>query len=294
MSKLVSIILPVYNGAENVASSINSVIGQSYSNWELVIVNDCSTDNTLNVILDFQKMDKRIKVLNNQTNMKLPKSLNIGFREAKGDYLTWTSDDNMYKSNAIERMVSELEANRDIVMVFSDYTTIDKDNNIINEIKIADQVILGLGNTIGACFLYTREIFDKVGFYDYNLFLAEDYDYWIRINKLGTIKHISEDLYFYKLHDGSLTETRKNDINLQTYKVLEKHFMFLYLNALYEKKQFYFFEHMIGRALPEHKEKTILDLMQINPKYKFFLYRNKIKDGFIWSSLRNLKGKLVK
>lgn len=294
MNKLVSIILPVYNGAENIATSINSIINQSYTNWELIIVNDCSTDQTLEVILEYQQKDKRIKILSNQTNMKLPKSLNIGFTEAKGDYLTWTSDDNMYKSNAIERMVSELETNRDIVMVFSDYTTIDKNNNIINEIKIADQLILGIGNTIGACFLYTREIFDKVGYYDYNLFLAEDYDYWIRINKLGTIKHISEDLYLYKLHDGSLTETRKNDINLQTFKVLEKHFMFLYLNALHEKKQFYFFEHMIGRALPENKEKTIFDLIQINPKYKFFLYCKKIKAGPIWTTLRNLKGKLVK
>lgn len=294
MKKLVSIILPIYNGAENVGNAIKSIQNQSYSNWELIIVNDCSTDNTLEIINEFQKSDLRIKIINNHENFKLPKSLNIGFNEAKGDYLTWTSDDNLYKSNAIYRMVEELESNDDYVMVFSDYSRINNKGEIIESVKLPDLIILGAGNLIGACFMYKREVYKNVGDYDINLFLAEDYDYWIRINKYGKIKHISEDLYYYRLHEGSLTETRKNDINLQTFKVLEKHFMFLYLNALHERKQFCFFEHMIRRVSEENKEKLINHLIDINPRYKFFLYCKKIKAGPIWTTLRNLKGKLVK
>ena len=85
MEKRISIVLPTYNGEKVIKKSIESVLSQTYVNWELIIVNDCSTDNTLSVIESYEQSDSRIRVYNNTTNQKLPRSLNIGFSHATGD-----------------------------------------------------------------------------------------------------------------------------------------------------------------------------------------------------------------
>ena len=115
----VSIVLPTYNGEEYISNAIESIINQTYNDWELIIVNDCSNDNTLDIINKYALADSRISIIINNQNMKLPESLNIGFRNAKGDYLSWTSDDNMYDSKAIEKMVHYLDSNPNDNMVCS-------------------------------------------------------------------------------------------------------------------------------------------------------------------------------
>lgn len=275
--KLVSIILPVYNGEDNIGSAIESVLNQSYKNWELIIVNDCSTDNTLEILLEFQKRDPRVHVICNERNLKLPKTLNVGFKHARGEYYTWTSDDNLYKKNAIETMVGVLEENSDISMVYSDYSNIDSSGTVLNYVNLQEPEALVVGNVIGACFLYTAKVAQLTNGYDADLFLAEDYDYWIQIYKNGKIKHICEDLYSYRLHVASLTATRKDEINFQTYKVLEKNFFFLYSCAKKHKKVFAFFDQMVQRQNESKREELISDLKIINGKYKFYLIKKQIR-----------------
>ena len=86
MEKLVSIVLPTYNGEKYLADSIESVISQTYKNWELIIINDCSTDKTLEIAQSYAAKDNRIKVYSNDENLKVPKSLNRGFSLANGKY----------------------------------------------------------------------------------------------------------------------------------------------------------------------------------------------------------------
>ena len=94
MSDLISIVLPVYNGAKFLCESIDSVINQTYKNWELLILDDCSTDETAKIAQKYVEQDSRIRYYLNEKNLRLPRNLNKGFSLAKGDYLTWTSDDN--------------------------------------------------------------------------------------------------------------------------------------------------------------------------------------------------------
>ena len=127
----VSIVLPTYNGEKYIRESIDSILNQTFTDWELIIVNDCSTDNTVNIIQEYAEKDKRIKIINNKKNEKLPNSLNIGFREAIGEYLTWTSDDNVYLNRAIEEMVKFLEENLEYQMVCARMDFIDKNGNFM-------------------------------------------------------------------------------------------------------------------------------------------------------------------
>ena len=105
MCKLVSIVLPTYNGGKYIRDSIESILNQTYTKWELIIVNDCSIDNTYEIINEYAKKDCRIKIINNPINYKLPRSLNIGFENTDGEYYPWTSDDNIFKRNALKKMV---------------------------------------------------------------------------------------------------------------------------------------------------------------------------------------------
>ena len=92
---MISIILPTYNGEKYLSQAIESILSQTEQDWELILVNDCSTDRTGDICQAYTLKDPRIRVIHNEGNRKLPGSLNRGFREAHGDYLTWTSDDNL-------------------------------------------------------------------------------------------------------------------------------------------------------------------------------------------------------
>lgn len=155
MNKMISVVLPVYNGENRVSKSIESVLSQTYTNLELIIVNDCSTDGTEEIIRHYKEFDKRVRIIENSTNQKLPKSLNNGFRAAKGEYLTWTSDDNAYHTDALEIMASELDKNPKIDMVYTDFTKVDMEGNVIEKVKLLDPDQLRFGNAVGACFLYS-------------------------------------------------------------------------------------------------------------------------------------------
>src|SRR5687768_16352258 len=103
---LVSIVLPTYNGCRYLCESIDSCRKQTYPHWELILVDDCSTDDTPRIMAEAVRSDARIRSVRHETNKKLPSGLNTGFRLAKGDYLTWTSDDNCYRPEALAEMVA--------------------------------------------------------------------------------------------------------------------------------------------------------------------------------------------
>lgn len=280
MEKLVSIVLPVYNGEKYIAKSIESVLNQTYSNIELIIVNDCSTDSTLEIVDRYKEKDSRIHVINNIKNQKLPKSLNIGFSEAVGEYFSWTSDDNMYKENAIEKMVSYIEAH-DVDFVNADYSDIDETDAFLMEHKTSsERNMLMLGNRVGACFLYTKHIADIVGEYDATLFLAEDYDYWIRIGRYGKMGHIDDNLYLYRTHSQSLTQTKQKQIALQTVKTVEKHFLFFY-SVLDKKGRYLFFDMFFYwlRDMPDKCAEIFKMLVYVDSGYLWYKRINKIKSS---------------
>jgi glycosyltransferase involved in cell wall biosynthesis len=281
--KKISIVLPVYNGSGYLAEAIESVIAQTYAYWELIIVNDCSTDNTLAIASDYAAKDARIKVFSNVENLKLPNSLNVGFEHADGAYYTWTSDDNKYKPDALRVMVELLEKNPDTVMVYANYTRIDSGGNVIGPVKLPGPKYLFISDVIGACFMYRADVAKKIGSYDAGLFLAEDYDYWIRVYEVGKILHIEEDLYYYRIHGNSLTQTRKKQINEQTYRVLKKNFHFAYTKSIEDKLCNEFFDHILKRA-SAHYQETRNELLLLNKSYRYHLIKKKIE--MYWDQLK--------
>lgn len=230
----ISIVLPTYNGSHYIKDSINSIIQQTETDWELIIINDCSTDETLSICEEFVKKDKRIKVFTNKENLKLPASLNAGFSKATGKYLTWTSDDNLYKPKAFEIMLKYLEEHPETDFVSADIDWVDENLQKFCQhssfCKRETPLSLTYICNIGACFLYTKEIADKVGKYDESAFLAEDYDYWCRIALYGTMKYLKDVLYLYRTNPYSLSSQREEACKEAGNKIRNK-----YYNQLLEK-----------------------------------------------------------
>lgn len=203
---LVSIVLPTYKRAHVLPNAIHSILSQTYKNLELIIVDDNSPDDTPNIVKSFS--DERIRYVRNEPNLKLPRALNKGFSLARGDYLTWSSDDNLFADNAIEKMVGALQAG-DCDFVYADYylfADIDAAGNALEKRheRLPGQLQLGKSNHIGACFMYTRKAYESVGEYDPDLFLVEDYDYFMRIAQKFKVCHIPEPLYYFRRHDDAL------------------------------------------------------------------------------------------
>ena len=221
----VSIVLPSYNGERYIRKSIESVIQQTFTDWELIIVDDCSTDSTLHIAEEYAGWEERIRVIHNEENQKLPEALNIGFRHAAGEYLTWTSDDNMYLSRALEEMSRYLDEHEEVPMVCTGMLFMNENMQYVKEFMPYNAVQMRVQDTVGACFMYRREVLAEVGEYSKEFFCVEDYEYWIRILiKYGSIGYIPNIFYPYRRQKNSLTIEKAERIRHMNSKLRCKYF----------------------------------------------------------------------
>jgi glycosyltransferase involved in cell wall biosynthesis len=205
---LVSIVLPVFNGEKFLEQSIKSCLAQTHTRIELIIINDCSTDSSLKIAKSFALKDERVKVYSNKRNLNLPASLNVGHAMSNAQYISWTSDDNFYESNAIEIMLEGIITNG-VDIVYSNFNIIEKDEIARFKDVWTNSLSLLLGNNVGTCFLYKKDVFIRNGGYDENLHTIEDYDFWLQASVHSTYKHIPHILYNYRKHENSLTSQIK-------------------------------------------------------------------------------------
>ncbi|MFL5739008.1 MAG: glycosyltransferase family 2 protein [Flavisolibacter sp.] len=248
-SPVISIVLPTYNGSRYIRKSVDSCLQQSFADFELILVNDCSTDDTASILEEYVKKDARVRVINNAFNKKLPLSLNAGFESATGKYFTWTSDDNFYAPSALQKMWEVLEKDSNIDLVYADYTLIDDKDKIFGVRKFGD-VNKSFNRWLGAgaCFLYKKEIHRANNGYNPAAFLIEDYDFFVRAFIKFRFQYLPlADLYYYREHAASLTSTQNTAINDISKIFLERNLAGLEkklspqeLKLLYRKLAIYF------------------------------------------------------
>jgi glycosyltransferase involved in cell wall biosynthesis len=203
---LVSIVLPTYNGSRYLREAIDSCLAQTYANFELILVDDCSTDATPDIIAEYAGRDPRIRPIRHEVNKKLPQALNTGHAAARGEYLTWTSDDNRYLPRALQEMTWFLEEHPSVALVYTDCVLIDENGDYLRDFPAQPPSRLAYVDTL-ACFLYRRTMYETLGGYDPDLFLAEDYEYWLRAYRQFELAPLHEALYEYRWHPQSLTKS---------------------------------------------------------------------------------------
>lgn len=263
---VISIILPTYNGSKYIKTSIESCLNQTFKDFELIIVNDCSTDNTASIIEEYAAKDNRIVVIHNAFNKKLPLSLNTGFDAAKGKHHTWTSDDNYYAPDALETMVKILEKDSNVDLVYCDYFIINDSGEVTGVRKfnnVYDEFINWLG--CGACFLYKKEIYKANNGYNPSAFMIEDYDFFVRaFTKFNFYYLPVHNLYYYREHASSLTSTQGDMVNDLSKIMVERQ-----INNLAKK--------LPAKQLSLlYRKFAVYNAVQKNNIYKYKLYLSKL------------------
>ncbi len=205
MKPRVSIVLPAYNQAHFLPEALDSIFAQTCQDFELIVVNDGSTDDTAEVVADYQQRHAFTAI--EQANQGLPAALNTGFKQAGGDYLTWTSSDNILLPNMLDVLSTALDQDPAIGLVYADrYLITDEGVNLGRfDLPDYDPDLLLHVNLVHCCFLYRSACMAQVGLYDPEFIYGEDWEYWIRISQYYAMKHIPTALYRYRLHETSMT-----------------------------------------------------------------------------------------
>ena len=191
----ISIVLPTYNGAAHIRESLDSCLNQTFQDFELIVVIDGSTDDTESVLSSYR--DPRLRIFK-QNNQGLPAALNAGFAQARGRFLSWTSDDNLYLPEAMEVMWKYLQEHPQAAMVCTDCLLIEDSGKTFSYDR----------NSM-AGFLYRAEAAALAGPYRPEFTLVEDVDFFLRLRHYaGPIERIPRPYYKYRKHKASLSSTQ--------------------------------------------------------------------------------------
>jgi len=225
--KLVSIITPMYNSEKFIEATIKSVINQTYKDWEMIIVDDCSTDNSPNIVKPYAENDSRIKYIRAESNKGVSHARNIAIKESQGQFIAFLDSDDIWDEHKLEKQI-DFMIKKDCVISFTSYELMDENNErldkIINVPSEVDYNTLLKGNILGCLTV----VVDKSKL-DFEIKMSgvrhEDYVLWLSILKKGYIAYgINENLAMYRKSNNSLSGNKlKSAIwTWNIYKNIEK------------------------------------------------------------------------
>ncbi len=197
----VSVIVATFNEEKYIGRCLRSLFNQtmSKSEYEIIVINDGSKDNTSYALNLFKKpKDDHYKVITNKKNMGLPYSVNLGIDSAKGDYIVRVDSDDYVNKNFLEVLSYYLEIYKNSNAVACDYMLVDEDENLLEIVKSKNQPI--------ACgIMFRKKILMEIGQYDESFKCHEDRELRIRFEKLFKIEYINLPLYKYRQHENNMT-----------------------------------------------------------------------------------------
>lgn len=211
MSGLVSIITPSYNSAKYIAETIQSVQNQTYTNWEMLIVDDCSSDNTEEIIKKIQQTDSRVHFFKLDQNSGPGVARNLCIQKASGNYIAFLDSDDKWKPEKLEMQLSFMKDNK-IPLTFSFYEQIDERGNLLNKIVTTPKNISykelfycnWIGNLTG---IYSVDFFGKIPIL--NIKKRQDWVLWLTlVKKIGKIKPIPVSLAYYRVREESVSSSK--------------------------------------------------------------------------------------
>jgi len=254
----ISVIMPVYNEERFLDESIQSILNQTFKDFEFIIVNDASTDNSLNIIKEYQKKDTRIKIINNKKNKNFPEVRNIGLKAAKGKYIANMYGDDISHPKRLEKEFYYLEKNPHIFLIGSSAVYIDEKGNEIRRFRKYDDYKLLAWRLPKSCSIVdpstmfrNEGIIIKEGFGG-----AQDYNFYLDLLDMGkNLTNLPEFLVKYRLHEGSMSVSKVKEQEAFRDKTMELH------NHLNKKipptKKLYFITKLFIHHLKTRKEKRI-------------------------------------
>ena len=228
MSKkeLVSIIVPVYNAEKFIEETIRTVINQTYKNWELLFVNDCSTDKSVNIIKKYAKKDKRIILINNKINSKAAISRNNGISVAQGKYLCYLDADDLWDIHKLEKQIAFMKETKCSFSFtgyeFADSTGIPNGKKVFVPSKINYNQALKNTTIWTTTVMFDMSKISKEDIYMPNVKSEDTASWWKILKKVDYAYGLDEILSFYRRSEGTLSSNKFEAI---------KRIWFLYRNV---------------------------------------------------------------
>ena len=217
-SPKVTVLMAVYNGEKYLREAIDSILNQTFEDFEFLIINDGSTDRTSEVLQSYR--DSRIKIINNKKNVGLTKSLNKGLRMARGEYIARMDADDVSMPERLERQVKFSDKNKDVGLLGSPWYTINADGRKTGVSEAAsckqDAHFMCHGAT-----LIRKNCLEEIGLYREIFEYAQDYDLWLRIANEFEVANLREPLYKLRIYGDSISSSRGLQQNLYASLAIE-------------------------------------------------------------------------
>ena len=290
----VSIILPVYNSEKFIAKTIDSVLNQNYNNYELIIIDDGSTDDSTNICEQYAKNNEKIKFFK-RTNNGVSKTRNFGLDKASGTYIMFIDSDDLYESNSIKTMVANIES-KEVDLVSCSYSNFDLSNNkfLIEDTLVTSKFNEYLEKT-QKNYLF-NQIWNKIYksdiikankiFFDDSISIAEDLKFNIEyIKRCNSFCHINEVLYNYRITSSGLGFRYRNDANeikIELLKMLEEEYSKnkidkKYIFFSYLKQYIAYFSNIVDNRNKLSKKDKKIFIKRIIKSYEYKEVMKEIK-----------------
>lgn len=229
----VSVLMSVYNGEKHLHQAVDSILNQTFKDFEFLIINDGSTDKTAQILQS--NYDPRIKIINNDKNIGLTKSLNKGLKIARGKYIARMDADDISMPERLEKEVRLLERRKNVGLVGTYCLVINENGKVFYEFKssanekILKKNLLAENQFTHGSAMFRRRCLEKAGDYREEFVVAQDYDLWLRIAEFSDLAIIPEFLYQWRLDIQSISANKLAQQNK---------FVSLALELAKERKQF--------------------------------------------------------
>lgn len=267
----ISIITPNYNYGKYISKTIESVITQDYSNYEHIIVDDGSTDDSCSVVQHFISQNgekiKLIKQINKGQSIALNKALN----SVSGDIICWINSDDYYEPNIFSKIIKIFEENDDIDAVFGDVNHVDHTNKLIKKKRYLpfnynSAVFLGFGRCICSNTIFWRRKISEGIFFNENLVYSMDADYWSKILINKNVYHVDSPIANWRQHKIAKT-TNRNKKKSAMYTIGEKEYLSIFLNAYKNLPISNYINPIIGKKLRNYYRIKYFLLKFVKRKY---------------------------
>ncbi len=225
MTPRVSVVMSVYNGEQYLGEAIESILHQTFSDFELIIVDDGSVDGTWGLLTTCAAQDRRIVLIRSAENMGIPRSTNKGLTRARGKYIARTDADDVSLPERLARQVSFLEEHLDVGVLGGAVQIIDGDGNASDIWRFpSEHGVLKWRLCFGSPIMHStammrREVLNRVNGYDVEMEVALDYDLWRRLSLVTRLANLQDVLVWLRTHEDSVTskhlvQQRNNSIKI--------------------------------------------------------------------------------
>jgi len=210
----ISVIMPVYNASQYLKEAVDSILSQTYSDFELIVVDDGSTDSTLGILSGID--DRRLKIVG-QPHAGITSALNMGIRCARGRYIARMDADDISLPTRFEKQVAYLQNHPEVGMIGSEYLEIDSGGRVIGErhLPLCDReiraAIIKYNPFCHSSVMIRRGVLDMAGLYDERFCVAQDYELWFRVIRHTQVANIGEPLVMHRVHGNALAVTTRDE-----------------------------------------------------------------------------------